>query len=202
MEDNSSGSLACWNSDLSKFATKRVVPAENGTTPHRINNRHRQIHGPMHIGHDEVGIVPLLNRCGQSSDENFRDMTRRGCRRWGRGGCWGWSGCWGRSRRGGWGRSRRRHLNLECAFINATMRYPVETRSALIILQRRGETVRIEGWITGINGRAAGQKRVSEAQAAIILERTKYRIGADLVTGHIQEAATIVIAQIVAERHD
>src|SRR5207249_4272747 len=55
----------------------------------------------------------------------------------------------------------------------------------------------------GVKRGAAGQRFVSESWATVILEWAEHGVGVDLITGRIQETATVIVAKIVAERgHD
>ena len=90
--------------------------------------------------------------------------------------------------------SRGRSLYLERASVDATVHNPIKAWAALI----EGRRWR-EGRITGINCRAAGQQFMRQREATIVLQRAKDWIGVDLITGAIQQAATIIAAEVIAE---
>ena len=59
-----------------------------------------------------------------------------------------------------------------------------------------------EIWIARVYRRAAGQRHVRERRATVILQRTKQRIGIDLIARAVQVTAAIVAADIVPMRRD
>ena len=67
----------------------------------------------------------------------------------------------------------------------------------MVVRRRRGEAR-----IACINGRAAGQQFMREGRAAVVLERAEHWLGVDLVAGRGEEAAAVVIDEIVAVRGD
>ena len=68
----------------------------------------------------------------------------------------------------------------------------METRAALI-MERRGHEIRI----APVDGRAARQWQMRKRWSTIILQRTKERIGVDLIARSVQMTATIVAADVV-----
>ena len=56
--------------------------------------------------------------------------------------------------------------------------------------------------IAGINRRAARQQRVRKGWAAVIQQRTKQRIGVDLIARASQITAAVIAAEIVSDRGD
>ena len=56
--------------------------------------------------------------------------------------------------------------------------------------------------IAGVNRWAARQQRVREGWAAVILQRTKQRIGIDLIPRASQITAAVIAAEIVSDRGD
>src|SRR6476660_10021572 len=73
----------------------------------------------------------------------------------------------------------------------------MEATAALVAEWRRSK-IRI----ACVNRRATGKGRMREGWAAVILQRTKQRIGIDLVTRPIQITAAIVAADVVSVRGD
>ena len=59
-------------------------------------------------------------------------------------------------------------------------------------MERRLHEIRI----TRVNRRAAQQRQMRERSSTIILQRTKQRIGVDLVARTIQEAAAVIAANV------
>lgn len=66
---------------------------------------------------------------------------------------------------------------------------------APLIEKRRRRKVRI----AGIDGGAAGQQRMGQGVSAVILQRPKHRICADLVAGTSQNPESIVATNVVAK---
>ena len=56
--------------------------------------------------------------------------------------------------------------------------------------------------IAGVNRWAARQQRVRKGWAAVILQRTKQRIGVDLIARASQITAAVIAAEIVSKRRD
>ena len=56
--------------------------------------------------------------------------------------------------------------------------------------------------IAGVNGRAARQQRVRKGWPAVILQRTKQRIGVDLIARASQITAAVIAAEVVSKRRD
>jgi hypothetical protein len=71
-------------------------------------------------------------------------------------------------------------LDLKRAFVDATVHDAIKSGAALIEERRRSK-VRI----ARVNGRATWQQRMCECAATVILQRTKQRIGVDLIAGAI-----------------
>jgi hypothetical protein len=67
-------------------------------------------------------------------------------------------------------------LHFKRAFVDATIHYAVEARTALIVQRRRSE-VRV----TCINGRATRQEFMGKGWAAVIPKRAKHWVGIDLI---------------------
>ena len=63
-----------------------------------------------------------------------------------------------------------------------------------LVVERRRTEVRI----AGVNRWAARQQRVRKGWAAVILQRTKQRIGIDLIARASQITAAIIAAEIVS----
>jgi hypothetical protein len=93
----------------------------------------------------------------------------------------GWRWCWCRPR-----------LHLKRPDVNATVTHAPKTRAALIVVGRRSK-VRV----SGINGRAATQQRVRQRGSAVVLQRSKHRVGVDLVPWTRQITAAVIAAYIV-----
>ena len=70
--------------------------------------------------------------------------------------------------------------------------------TASLVVERRRSEVRI----AGVNRWAARQQRVRKGWAAVILQRTKQRIGIDLIARAGQITAAIIAAEIVSKRGD
>jgi hypothetical protein len=86
-------------------------------------------------------------------------------------------------------------LHFERADINAAVHDAIKARATLIV-ERWGSEVRI----ACINGWTTRQQLVSERRAAIILQRTKQRIGIDLIAWTGQITSAVITADVVAER--
>ena len=56
--------------------------------------------------------------------------------------------------------------------------------------------------IAGVNRWAATRQRVREGWAAVIQQRTKQRIGVDLIARAVQITAAVIAAEIVSDRGD
>ena len=56
--------------------------------------------------------------------------------------------------------------------------------------------------IAGVNRWAARQQRVRKGWAAVILQRTKQRIGVDLIARASQITAAVIAAEVVSKRRD
>lgn len=56
--------------------------------------------------------------------------------------------------------------------------------------------------IAGVNRWAARQQRVRKGWAAVILQRTKQRIGIDLIARASQITAAVIAAEVVSKRRD
>ena len=56
--------------------------------------------------------------------------------------------------------------------------------------------------IAGVNRWAARQQRVRKGWAAVILQRTKQRIGIDLIAWADQITAAVIAAEVISERRD
>ena len=54
--------------------------------------------------------------------------------------------------------------------------------------------------VTHVNGRAPGAREMGEGRTAVVLEWAEHGIGVDLITRCGEEAATVIIAQIVPQR--
>ena len=103
-----------------------------------------------------------------------------------------------RARRWRWARSWSRtlaawRLRLKRTYIDATIEHAIEMTASLVVERRRSE-VRI----AGVNRRAARQQCVRKGWAAVILQRTKQRIGVDLIAWASQIAAAVIAAEIVS----
>ena len=65
-----------------------------------------------------------------------------------------------------------------------------------MVVERRWGEIRI----ARINGRAARQQGVSKRWSAVVLQRTKHRIGIDLIARPVQITSAIIAAEIIAVR--
>ena len=65
----------------------------------------------------------------------------------------------------------------------------------MVVVRRRSEV-----WVAGIDSWAALQQRMCEGRSAVTLERSKHRVGVDLVAQTGQITIAIVAAHVVAER--
>ena len=71
-------------------------------------------------------------------------------------------------------------------------------KGAALIVQRRRRKVRVPC----VNGRAAGQQFMRKGRAAVVLEWAEHWLGVDLIAASGEEAAAVVIDEIVAVRGD
>ena len=77
----------------------------------------------------------------------------------------------------------------------------VRDASILRVDRVKGGGVKFQ--VARIDGRAAGQRFVSQGRAAVVCwRRPEHGIGDDLVTGSSRESPKIIAAQIVAARGD
>ena len=106
-----------------------------------------------------------------------------------------WSRRWSWTRP--WTRAAWWWLHLKRTYIDATVEHAIEMTASLV-----GERRRSEVGITGINRWAARQQRVRKGCAAVILQRTKQRIGIDLIARAIQIPAAVIAAEVVSKRRD
>jgi hypothetical protein len=67
-------------------------------------------------------------------------------------------------------------LHLKRTYIDPTIEHAIEMTAPLIVERRWTEV-----WIPGVNRRATRQQRVRKGWAAVALQRTKQRIGIDLI---------------------
>ena len=70
--------------------------------------------------------------------------------------------------------------------------------TASLVVERRRSEVRI----ASVNRWAARQQRVRKGWAAVILQRTKQRIGIDLIARASQITAAVIAAEVVSKRGD
>ena len=78
-----------------------------------------------------------------------------------------------------------------------TIHYAIKTRAALV-----EEWWRSEVRVSRVDRGAARQQLMRGRRAAIILQWAKHRIGVDLITWTGEETASIIVAEIVAERRN
>ena len=88
-------------------------------------------------------------------------------------------------------------MRLKRTYIDATIEHAIE-RTASLVVERRWSEVRI----AGVNRWAARQQRVREGWAAVILQRTKQRIGIDLIARAGQITGAVIAAEVVSKRRD
>ena len=85
-------------------------------------------------------------------------------------------------------------LHFKRTDVDPSIHYAIKARAALVVQRRRSEAR-----VACVNRRAAGQKRVREGRATVVLQRTEHRIGVDLIAGSDQETAAIIAAKVVAK---
>jgi hypothetical protein len=78
-------------------------------------------------------------------------------------------------------------LHFKGAFVDAAVHDAIKSRAALV-----EERWRAEIRIARINRRAAGQQRMGECRATVVLERAEQRLGIDLVARRIESAYTAI----------
>ncbi len=77
--------------------------------------------------------------------------------------------------------------------INATTEYAIEANAALVAQRRRSKAR-----ITRLDRGTTGQRQMRERRTAVILQRTKQRIGIDLIAGTNQKTAAVIAADVVS----
>src|SRR6266481_3291112 len=77
--------------------------------------------------------------------------------------------------------------------INATTEYAIEANAALVAQRRRSKAR-----ITRVDRQITRQRQMRERRTAVILQRTKQRIGIDLIAGTNQKTAAVIAADVVS----
>jgi hypothetical protein len=90
-------------------------------------------------------------------------------------------------------------LCFECASIYAVIRHTRKTSAALVLEERRTERIWVKARVARINSGAAGQQLVREGRAAVVLQRSKHRIGIDLIAGRREKTAAIIAGEVITE---
>ena len=72
----------------------------------------------------------------------------------------------------------RRPLHFKRTDVDATIHHAIKARAALVVERRRSKAR-----VACVNSRAAGQQRMREGWAAVVLQRTEHRIGVNLIAG-------------------
>ena len=75
--------------------------------------------------------------------------------------------------------------------------HPEKTRAALVVIRWRSKTR-----IACVNRRAAPHRHMRERWSTVIPQRTKQRVGVDLIAWTSQKAAAIIAADVIAVRGD
>ena len=88
-------------------------------------------------------------------------------------------------------------LHLERAYVDVKVSYTVKIWAALVVRRWRSK-VRI----ALVNRWAAGKQCMRERRAAVVLQRTKQRIGVDLIARAGQITAAVIAAEVVSMRGD
>ena len=90
------------------------------------------------------------------------------------------------------------------AVVSQLNRYRCEDRTRDRNKSRAGrdKVGRVKLRIARVNRRAARQRQMRERWSTIILQRTKQRIGVDLIARASQKAAAVIAADVIAVRGD
>ena len=91
-------------------------------------------------------------------------------------------------------RGVQRSLDFERPDVDASVHDSRKTDTALIVIGRPHER-----GVTRVDGRAAGQQRMGERRAAVVLQWTELRIGVDLVGSAVVRTCSVA-AQVIPER--
>ena len=84
-------------------------------------------------------------------------------------------------------------LHLKRTDVDATSSTTRIKLWAALVVERRRSEVRV----ACVNRRAAGQRRMREGRAAVVLQRSEHRGVVDLITNPGQKAAAVVAAEVV-----